>query len=236
MKSLNCPNCGATLPAHAGKMDVVTCEFCSTTFRISNTHTPEPTMGNLLLGADFSKKPVPGWSFFNEDLLKLVSGNPPELRGSFEPKDGLYDVLGSSGMFDNVDMSVTIKFLEGKYDWVYGGVFTRYGLNGGYGFLISGQSSYKFGYYEKGENDKMAWKDLMSWTSHSALRSGLDVANRLRVICVGDRLKLYLNGVLATSIRDSRFDVGRLYVSVSPSKESNLAVAISDLQLREVQG
>jgi hypothetical protein len=234
MKSLNCPNCGATLPAHSGKMDVVTCEFCSTTFRTSNTYTPEPTMGNLLLSADFSKKPVPGWSFFNEEQLKPVNGNPPELRGSFEPKNGLCDMLGSSGLFDNVDMSVTIKFLEGKHEWIYGGVFTRYGADGGYGFLISAQSSYKLGYYEKGTDDKLAWKDLMSWTTHSALRPGLNEANRLRVISDGDRLKMYLNGVLATSIRDTRFEVGRLYVSVSPSKESNLVVAISDLQLREV--
>ena len=234
MKSLNCPNCGATLPAHASKMDVVTCEFCNTTFRTSKTHTPEPTMGNLILGADFSKKPIAGWGFFNEPQLKPVSGNPPELRASFEAKDGLYDVLGSSGLFDNVDISVTIKFLEGKHDWIYGGIFTRYGPDGGYGFFVSGQSSYKLGYYAKDKEDKLEWKDLMAWTTHNALRSGLNESNRLRVICDGDRLKVYLNGVLATSIRDTRFEVGKLYVSCYPSKESNIVVAISDLQLREV--
>jgi hypothetical protein len=234
MRSLNCPNCGASLPAHASKVDVVTCEFCNTTFRTSNTYTPEPTMGNLLLGADFSRKPVPGWGFYNEEKIKLIPGTPPELQVSFEPKNGLYDVIGSSGLFDNVDISVTIKFLEGKHDWIYGGIFTRYGTEGGYAFLISAQSSFKLGYYSKDKEDKLAWTDLMAWTSHTALRSGLEETNRLRVICDGQRLKMYLNGVLATSIRDTRFEVGRLYVSFSSGKESNIVATISDLQLREV--
>src|SRR5688572_95081 len=103
MRSLNCPNCGGSLPAHASKMDVVTCEFCNTTFRTSTTHTPEPTMGNLLLGADFGKKTIPGWGFYNEEQIKLIPGTPSELQVSFEPKSGLYDVIGSSGLFDNVD-------------------------------------------------------------------------------------------------------------------------------------
>jgi hypothetical protein len=80
----------------------------------------------------------------------------------------------------------------------------------------------------------MVWRDLMGWTTHTALRSGLNESNRLRVICDGDRLRMYLNGVLATSIRDERFEEGRLYVSFPPSKESHVVVAVSDLQLREV--
>jgi hypothetical protein len=234
MQSLNCPNCGASLPAHISNLDVAICEFCGTTFRISDTATPEPKMGNLFLGADFSKKPIPGWKLFNEDQLKLMSGKPPELQGSFEPKDGLFDLIGSSGLFDNVDVGVTIKFLGGKTDWIYGGIFARYGAEGGYGFLISAISSYKFGYYSKGEDGSLTWKDLISWTSHTALRSGLNELNRLRVICSGDRLKIYLNGVMATSIREKRFEVGSVYVSLAPSKESNIIAAVSDLQMREV--
>jgi hypothetical protein len=236
MQSLNCPNCGASLPAYAGKADFVTCEFCGTTFRTSDTYTPEPSMGDLLLGADFSKKPIPGWGLFNESQLKFIPGNPPEMQLSFEPKVGLFDVIGSSGLFDNVDVGVTIKFLEGKHEWIYGGIITRYTAEGGYAFLVSAQSSYKFGYYAKGAEDKIVWTDLMPWTSHTALRSGLNQTNRLRVICNGDRLRVYLNGVLATATRDTRFEVGKIFVSFSPSKESNIVAAISDLQLRDVSG
>jgi hypothetical protein len=191
-------------------------------------------MGNLLLGADLSKKPVAGWNLFNEADLKFIPGATPELQIGFEPKSGLYDAIGSSGMFDNVDIGVTIKFLEGKQEWVYGGIFARYGPAGGYAFLISAQSSYKFGYYSKGADDKLAWSDLMPWTSHAALHSGLEKSNRLRAICYNDRLKVYLNGVLATSIRDTRFEAGKFYISFSSGLESNIVARISDLQLREV--
>ncbi len=191
-------------------------------------------MGNLILGADFSKKPIAGWNLLSEVQTKFISGTPPQLQASFEFESDSPNVLGSSGFFDNLDLSITIKFLDGKVDWVYGGFYTRYSAEGGYGFLISAQSSYKVGYYSKGQDDKLVWKDLIGWTTHTALRSGLNEANRLRVICNGDRLKIYLNGVLASSIEDSRFAFGRLYVSFPPSKESNVVAAISDLQLREV--
>jgi hypothetical protein len=46
---------------------------------------------------------------------------------------------------------------------------------------------------------------------------------------------VYLNGVLASSIRDTRYRAGKLCVVVEPNGESTrLGIAMSDLQLREV--
>ena len=81
MKALTCPNCGAALSAAALKNDLATCEFCGTTFRMSKTATPEPDMGDLLLGADFGNDNLPGWEIIRDGEISFHKGNPPELRG-----------------------------------------------------------------------------------------------------------------------------------------------------------
>jgi ribosomal protein L37AE/L43A len=69
MNALTCPNCGAALPVSAAKAEIAVCEFCGTSFRMPKTLTPEPDMGDLLLGADFTQKTMPGWETVNDDML-----------------------------------------------------------------------------------------------------------------------------------------------------------------------
>lgn len=234
MKAYNCPNCGATLPAHAIKMEITSCEFCGTSFRLSRTATPEPDMGDLLLGTDFSQKIMPGWELLNEDKLTFHN-NPLELRGTFPPKqDGAYYMLRSSGLLDDFDVSVSIRLTSGSKEHIRAGIYPRLMDEGGYGFLISVQGSYTVGYFEKDANGALAWKRLLPWTYHTALHEGFNETNRLRVICKGDSFRMYLNGVLAGSFKDSRFSAGRLYLTVDPGEKSNGSFAFSNLQVREV--
>jgi len=234
----NCPNCGATLPASAFSSEVVTCQYCNATFRMSRTPTPEPDMGNLVLAADFSQDPIPGWAFPSRDKIQLLNDSVPELRANFPPQIGLYYALNSSGYFDNIDASVSIKFYDGNLDLIDAGLVLRYHKNvGSYCVLISPLGTYTLGYYQKGEvDDAMDWKSIMPWTRHSAIRKGLNQVNRLRVIANGDRLRIYLNGVLATSIRDDRFDEGEVLLAIESGEKSVIDVGFTDLQLREVKG
>jgi hypothetical protein len=48
------------------------------------------------------------------------------------------------------------------------------------------------------------------------------------------KTRVYLNGVLATSLKDNRCKMGKLHVVAEPNGETNLSVAYSDLQVREV--
>ena len=235
MKPYNCPNCGGAFPTDKLNTEFVTCEFCGTTFRVPKTLTPEPDMGDLLLGADFSRKPIPGWELLNEDKLTLHSdGDSSELRGAFSAHTRTYYLLKGSGLIDNFDASVSMKFLDGNIEWIRTGFYTRFSDEGGYGFLVSAQGSYTFGLFVKDKNGELIWQKLMAWTYHTALHSGLHLENRLRVICNQDRFRVYLNGVLAASFKDTRFEVGKLYLAVEPSEKSNVGIAFSNLELREV--
>lgn len=235
MKALNCPNCGAALPERAIKAsDLVACEFCGTTFRISKTLTPEPDMGDLMLGADFSNKVMPGWEVVNEELLTFHKGKPSELRGTYKPSANTYYVLKSSGFLDDFDASINLKFTDGDKNIIRAGFYLRFTDGGGYAALVSALGSYTIGYYVKGKDGELVWEDLMTWANHTALRAGMNETNRLRVICDGVKFRVYLNGTLATSFRDEHFKRGKLYVAVVPTEKSSLDVTLSDLQLREV--
>ena len=235
MLTLNCPNCGAALPADAVHSDMATCQYCGTTFRVSDTSAPEPDMGNLILGADFSRKPIPGWSFPNEGNVQLLAGTPPELHCKFPAAKTNYYVLNSSGYFDDVDASVSLKFYEGEPKYIDAGIIVRHQKGvGSYGVLISPLGTFTVGYYEPGDDTRMNWKSIMSWSNHSALRPGLNEANRLRVIVTGHHLRAYINGVLAASLPDTRYDLGEVMLAAEPDEKSSIAVGFTDLQVREV--
>lgn len=193
-------------------------------------------MGDLLLGADFSRKVMPGWEVLNPDKVTFHTGTPAEARGTFPPKtSGAYYMLRSSGLLDDFDVSVSIKITNGLKESVLAGIYPRLSDDGGYGFLVSVQASYTFGFFEKDPNGgALTWRNLLPWTYHTALREGFNESNRLRVICNGDSFRVYLNGVLAGSFKDNQFSVGRIYLAVDPGEKQHGGFGFSDLQVREV--
>jgi len=72
MSNLNCPNCGAPASKIVEKLGIVICAYCDTSFPVPKWFVqPQPEMGDILLAADFSKKPISGWSVQNEDAWEL---------------------------------------------------------------------------------------------------------------------------------------------------------------------
>ncbi|MBV6396930.1 MAG: hypothetical protein HFACDABA_02534 [Anaerolineales bacterium] len=234
MQAFNCPNCGAALPKKEIKgADLASCEFCGVSFRVPKSLTPEPDMGDLILGADFGSKTMPGWEVVNEELLTFHTGNPSELRGVYKPSLNSYYVLKSSGLLDDFDAGVNLKFIAGDRDSVRAGFYLRFSDRGGYAALVSVLGSYTIGCYKKDGKNELQWEDLLPWTNHTALRAGMNMTNRLRVLCKGRQFRVYLNGALAASFQDDQFMRGKLYLAVAPTAKSSLEIAFSDLQLRE---
>ncbi len=150
---------------------LITCQYCNTSFRVPKTLTPEPDLGDVLLAADFGQKPIVGWSFPNEDKVRLLANHPPELHAKLPAADTLYYVLNSTGYFDDLDAGVSFKFQSGNEKFIRAGLILRYQKGvGSYGALVSAQGTYMVGYYEKGSRDDLVWKIVLDWTSHSALR------------------------------------------------------------------
>ena len=190
-------------------------------------------MGDLLLGADFNNSVLPGWEVLNRERLNFRQGNPAELHTDFEAHTHSYYVMKSSGLLDNFDVGVTLRYLSGHKEYIRAGLYTRFTSEGGYAFMISAQASYKFGLFNKDSKGELTFKDLLPWTTHTALRDGYNQPNRLRVICRGDNFRVYLNGVLAASFQDEAYRMGKVYVVVEPGEKSGMETVFSDLQVRE---
>ena len=231
MDQLICPNCGAPLPASLASADVITCQYCNITFRNSNTQAPE--LGNLILGADFTQGlNLPGWSVPEKEYIQFTNDSPPEMRYKFPHRSGVYSALKTSGYFDNVDVSVSITFYEGNVDLISAGLLLRYRKGtGSYNAFITPLAEYAVAYYD----DALKWNPIVAWTKHSALHPGLNQTNHLRFVTSEEHLHVYLNGVLATSIHDSRFDEGEVRLGADGTDKSSIDVGFSNLQLREVK-
>jgi hypothetical protein len=201
---------------------------------MSKNLRPEAGLGALLLGADFGSKFLPGWEVIDEGQLTFHKGNPSELWGFYGPRVSAYYVLKSSGYFDDFDAGINIRFTEGDQSLIMAGLYPRFSNEGGYAVYISPLGSYVIGYFTKDKDGEWKWDKLMDWTNHAAIRAGMNQNNHLRVSCDGERIRVYLNGVLATSFKDGRFKMGKLYVVAEPNGETNLGIAFSELQLREV--
>ncbi len=189
-------------------------------------------MGDLLLGADFSDPKVPGWRLYTPERLEFKPGSPPEMWARVPKSDRIHALVYTPGTFEDFDASVTFRFIEGHREYVSAGMEVRSSGAGDYVIRVSAQSTFQVAWH-----DEDAWGGtLLKWTTHPALRGEMGKPNRLRVILRGDQIRVYLNGVLATSLRNGRFSAGRIRVVLSPGEKSHAVVAFSDLQLREVAG
>ena len=229
LHELNCPSCGRPIPPENLRGPLATCGPCRLTFRVPVSLTPAPDLGDLLLGADFRDPDLPGWKVFDRDKLEFRPGSPAEMWVRYPASDLNHAILRSPGPLDDVDASVTIRLMEGTLNHVKAGFELRSNESGDYIIHTSVQATYRVGWHNGTE-----WGgQLVDWTEHPALVPGLGQPNRLRVVLRGDQLRVYLNGVLATSVRDTRYTFGFVRLVVSPGNDAPMTVAFSDLQLRE---
>jgi hypothetical protein len=227
-RSLSCDRCGASIPLAGGRF--VACPYCGQLYDLSDRGGPR--RGELLLGADFRDPSLPGWRVYQKEKLRIGDGGLPRLVGNFPKRDSTSWLLESLGSFDNIDAAVTISFLavgDVKEHCRLGFDF-RSTDEGHYCVDLAPKGNYCVARYEKASEEK--WRILVDFASHPALRPGLGVPNRLRVVAYNDHLRVHVNDVLVSSVRDSRFTYGTVGV-VLENSGTDVTFALSDLELRE---
>jgi hypothetical protein len=233
IQTLTCPNCGYPLPAGTVAGSIVKCAACGTTFKLPTSMTPEPDLGELLLGADFRDPQIPGW--------KVYRWEKPAVFGQFQgipewqvilaaEKEHRTDFLISTpGPIDDFDVSAGIRFLSGDEKNFFVGFDLRVSDAGYYQAVIDSTGHFRVSWYDKTE-----WGgQLVPWSDHPSLKSGLGELNTLRAILRGTLLRIYLNGVLAVSLHDTRFSAGKVRL-MAGSYDQEMRLAVSNLQLRDV--
>ncbi|HAY85380.1 MAG TPA: hypothetical protein DCY42_10805 [Chloroflexi bacterium] len=169
------------------------------------TATTPPTDDRFLFQDDFSD-PNSGWDRFSDE-----GGGTDYLNGGY--LIGVYtDVYfywaNPYRTFQDVIIEVDAELITDEEDNQYGIVCRQTDIDNWYVLVISGDGYASIRKRFLGGDLEY----LTDWVESSAINTGM-ASNKLRAECVGNRLSLYVNGVLAIEAFDSDLvsgDVGLL--------------------------
>jgi hypothetical protein len=192
------------------------------------------TMALLLVACGGpSKEYVTGETLLNETFSEagtweeFVSGDV-----DLQVNDGVYRIQTGDGGYiwglNEVEHSDVV--IEATTDQVSEHANNAYGVmcradisnNGdGYYFLISGDGFYSI---SKGEGDDVT--PIVEWTAHSAINDG-QATNKIRAVCIGNYLALWVNDKFLTEIEDTTYASGYagLAAAAFESEEDDITVS-----------
>jgi hypothetical protein len=186
-----------------------------------------PPPPDILLEDDFSD-PGSGWEEGEYD------------GGSVGYKNGVYFVT-STGMeytmwgvanrsFDDTIIEIdATQISAGPEDNNGYGVACRIQRNGtdGYYFVVSGD-----GYYAIGKAEDEILEALVDYTESSAIKTG-NATNRIRGICDGTTLTLFVNGQRVDTVEDSSFTSGDIALHATSYEDTGTEIHFDNLVVRE---
>ncbi len=178
---------------------------------------------------DFSS-PESGWDRYDDDY------------GGADYRDGQYvvwvweertTVWGNANRdFDDLDLEVTAwADAQGEAEVVEYGVLCRYQDADHFYYLGVSNDGVAFIRVVDGEDDFLHSLGPEAVQLSPAIRRGNE-PNRLRVVCDGDRLALYVNGSLVVEGRDDRFRHGDIGLAAGSFAEVDAIVRFDDLEGR----
>jgi hypothetical protein len=189
---------------------------------------PQPTerfaLGDVLLEEDFSDPTA--WERYVD----------PDLNVDFRIEDAAYRAQASDGgfiwalnaqMHSDAVIQVDTQQISEYANNAYGVMCRAAPANNGdgYYFMISGDGMYTL---RRGSLDQVG--ALIEWTYSDAIQQGRSI-NRIRAVCVGDYLALYVNGEFVAEIRDTYFIRGYAGLTAAVPEGGEVDVTFDDLTI-----
>jgi large subunit ribosomal protein L7/L12 len=210
-----CSQCGAPLVATG----IVRCGYCGALI------PPDPTLGALLAEADFRRPDPPGWVFPHAQYVR--HSPPAELLVQTPPGAGAPVVLASQARFDDLDARLVFRILWGDTGTTYAGMCVRQSEAGEYRAFIATDGTCFFGHQPA--SGKGEARRFLPWARHDAVRKEPGAPNELRMVCTGNRIRVFVNGAQIAAVHDDSEKFGR--VGVITSSKVAMAVALSSLSV-----
>lgn len=184
--------------------------------------TPTTPPWKLVLEDDFSD-PANGWPKDYTDNDVEMGYEKGEYRivvkraqvGYFVPLEAEYS---------NITLEVEARHVSGP-DSTYGLTFRHQDSDNAYVFLISSTGSY--GLFKRVQGK---WIALQKLAKTPYLNRG-SKTNRLKVVCVGSRITVYINDRYITSVTDTSFTTGHVGLRADASDESGTQTHFDNLKV-----
>lgn len=204
------------------------CFVMASLFVFAACTPPQPTerivLGEVLLEEDFSDPQ--SWERYVD----------PALNVDFRIENGVYRAQASDGgfiwalnaqMHSDVSIQVDTQQISDYANNAYGVMCRAAPANNGdgYYFMISGDGMYTL---RRGSLDQV--RALIEWTYSDAIQQGSSI-NRIRAVCVGDYLALYVNGQFVAETRDSYFRQGYAGLTAAVPEGGEVDVSFDDLAI-----
>jgi|GEM_PF-1525137 len=128
------------------------------------------------------------------------------------------------GQLDDFVLEVDAQWyiLSSSYNY-YGVTFRAQDEDNHYVFFVSSDDSQ----YVVGKDVKGTWSTLKGWTESTYIKKGTAV-NRLKVVCQGSQISVYVNGYLLATFSDSSLSKGRVGLAVGKGKSTSIFTIVPD--------
>ena len=178
--------------------------------------------GERLLTESFDE--ASAWETYLDDgiALQVVDGAYRVQTGDEGYIWGLNDAS-----HNDVILEVTANQLSAHKNNAYGVMCRSDTSNNGdgYYFFVSGDGFYAI---SRGEGDEVT--PIVEWTESSAINTGA-TSNKLRAVCIGDYLALYVNDKFVAEVNDTMFSNGYAGFAARTFEGGDIAVTFDDLTI-----
>ncbi len=114
----------------------------------------------------------------------------------------------------------------------YGFIFrvpVAHEANKGYLFGVSCDGKFSLREWDATIGSKGSMTTHVNWTTSDAIQSGSNKTNKIGIMAVGDRLILYINGVLLTEVKDSTFSAGSFGMFIGARETTDFTISVDEI-------
>ena len=115
----------------------------------------------------------------------------------------------------------------------------RYGLmyrvpvsseaNKGYLLGVSCDGKYSLREWDAKLGSKGTMTTHINWTASDAIQAGSNKTNKVGIMAIGDRMIIYINGVMVNEVKDSTFSEGSFGLFVGARETTNFTIAVDEV-------
>jgi hypothetical protein len=194
----------------------------------SNQTQGEPLAGDLLYSDDFSSSKSGWYTSTSGDFLALYK------KGRYHLTEVSANVWGRAFSPDRLNFSDFILEIEatkeaGPDDNAFGVMVREINSSNYYAYLISSD-----GYYQIAKLENNSWAYVSDWAKSSAIKTG-NATNQVKVVCNGDKLSFYANGVKLRDYNDSSFAYGHIGLYAGTQSEGNVTIGFDNLKVSGIR-
>ena len=194
------------------------------------TDEPDPCAApDALFFDDFEEDPACGWLLYDDSGLvaEIVDG---QMQISTS-QPGKIAWTNPNRTFDDLVVRVRTRQMAGPDDNAYGVICRYVDQENFYIFLISGDGFYAIGKYESGRPQIRYLTGDGAYVYSEAINQG-QANNDIEASCIGDELRLTVNGLRLATVTDDAFPAGDIGLGTSTLDPGTAVIRFDNIRVQ----